>query len=204
VKSVELESKTIYPSKIICVGRNYVEHIRELGNEIPENIVLFIKPNSSISSELIHPKRGEPHFEGELCFMIFDNQIEAIGFGLDLTLRDVQNSLKAKSLPWEKAKAFTNSAPLSNFIYFDEKEIKNLEYRLYIDDKLRQSADIDLMIYKPETILSETLKYFELEDGDIIMSGTPKGVGTFEIGDRFKAQILHNNETILEQNWICR
>ena len=112
--------KEWYPSKVVCIGRNYTEHIHELNNEVPSEMVFFIKPNSSISTQLSFPKGVKScHYEAEISFMIQKGKITAVGFGLDLTLREVQTQLKAKGLPWERAKSFLGSAVFSPFVPFD-------------------------------------------------------------------------------------
>ncbi len=188
------ENQKIYPSKIVCVGRNYVEHIKELGNEIPENMVIFNKPNSSLSKELFY--FGEDvRFEGEISFLIKNKKIEAVGFGFDLTNKKIQNYLKSKGLPWERAKAFDKSAVFGNFVKI-EGNLETIEMKLFLNQKLQQHAKYELMIYKPKEILKEISSFMTLEDGDIIMSGTPKGVGEYKKGDIFEAQIILENEII--------
>ena len=196
MKNITFEDKKITPSKIVCVGRNYVEHIQELNNEVPENMVLFNKPNSAISDELYFFENTR--FEGEICFLIENNQISGIGFGFDLTKVDIQNYLKSKGLPWERAKAFNKSAVFSEFVKFDG-DLSKIEMKLFKNNNLIQHANYELMIYKPSQILQEIQTFMDLDDGDIIMSGTPKGVGFYEIDDIFKAQILVENKIILEK-----
>ena len=196
MKHIRYHDSTITPSKVICVGRNYVEHIKELNNETPDTMVLFNKPNSAISDTLYYIQE-DCRFEGEICFLIKDKQIEGIGFGLDLTKAGIQNKMKAKGLPWERAKAFDNSAVLSSFVKF-EGDITTIEMKLFVNDTLAQHATYDLMIYKPDEILAEIDSFMSLEDGDIIMSGTPKGVATYCVGDRFRAEIIVEGKLILE------
>ena len=101
MNAIVLKNIEIFPSKVVCIGRNYMEHIKELNNEIPEEMVFFIKPNSAISNKLVFPKnQNSCHYEAEISFLIEDNKITAVAFGLDLTLREVQNKLKEKGLPW--------------------------------------------------------------------------------------------------------
>ena len=200
MKKVKYHNQEFKVSKVVCIGRNYVEHIEELGNEIPSSMVVFNKPNSAISDTLYYFSE-QCRFEGELCFLIRNGKIDAIGFGLDLTHADIQNHLKSKGLPWERAKAFDHSAVLSEFIPL-EHDITTLGMKLYINDTLVQFATYDLMMYKPDTMLSEIVSFMTLEDNDVIMSGTPKGVGTYHIGDRFVGQVYADDELLLETEWI--
>ncbi len=188
----------IFPSKVVCIGRNYVDHIKELNNEVPQEMIFFIKPNSSISDTLVFPKNEQScHYEAEISFLIEENKITAVGFGLDLTLREKQNVLKTKGLPWERAKAFRKSAVFSKFISFN-KDIENLEVELYINEELKQKGGVSLMINKPQEIINEAKTFLDFEDGDILMSGTPNGVGSFKIGDIFHGKLLYKNEVLVE------
>ncbi len=119
-------------SKIVCVGRNYVEHIEELGNETPESIVLFNKPNSAISDELFYFSE-DTRFEGEICFLIENKKINRVGFGLDLTKANIQSYLKSKGLPWERAKSFDGSAVFSEFVEFNGN-LESLKMELFINE----------------------------------------------------------------------
>jgi len=201
MKSIKFKNRSVAPSKIVCVGRNYVDHITELGNEVPSQMVLFNKPNSALTTNLAYIT-PDTRFEGELCFLIQDHAIAGIGFGLDLTKADIQNELKAKGLPWERAKGFNNSAVFSDFVEFDY-DITRIRFDLYINRNLVQWASYDLMIYKPQEILDEINSFMSLEDGDIIMSGTPKGVATYSKGDIFVAKVYCENKVILEKCWVA-
>ncbi|MDY0321684.1 MAG: fumarylacetoacetate hydrolase family protein [Arcobacteraceae bacterium] len=199
MQPVKYKKQLINPSKVVCIGRNYVEHIYELGNEIPENLVVFNKPNSAISDKLYFISE-DTRFEGEICFLIQNNQISGIGFGLDLTKANIQNHLKSKGLPWERAKAFDKSAVLSEFVEF-HGDITLLRFELFINGTLVQFADYNLMIYKPDVMISEIGTFMSFEDGDIIMSGTPKGVGTYKVGDKFEGKIYCDDELLLSTSW---
>ena len=190
----------IQPSKVICVGRNYVEHIKELNNETPDSMVLFNKPNSAITSELKYIQE-DCRFEGEICFLIQESQIEGIGFGLDLTKAGIQNKMKSKGLPWERAKGFNSSAVLSPFVKFKGK-IETIEMKLFINGKLAQHANYELMIYKPDEILQEIQTFMTLEDGDVIMSGTPKGVATYRRNDVFLAVIYVDGKIVVKEEFV--
>lgn len=201
MKKILLNENEIYPSKVVCIGRNYTEHIKELNNEVPDEMVFFIKPNSSISNKIVFPKNHNScHYEAEISFLIENKQITAVGFGLDLTLREVQSKLKEKGLPWERAKCFNNSAVFSRFESFNGN-IDELEVELYINDELKQKGGVSLMINKPQEIIKELLTFSSFEDGDILMSGTPKGVGEFKIGDVFIGKILYKEKVIVEQRF---
>jgi len=119
VNTVTLQDETLTPSKVVCIGRNYVEHIEELNNEVPESMVVFNKPNSAINNTL-HYISEDCRYEAEICFLIKAGQIHGVGIGLDLTKADIQNHLKAKGLPWERAKGFDDSAVLSDFVVLHE------------------------------------------------------------------------------------
>lgn len=201
MKNILIDNRSIYPSKVVCIGRNYSEHISELGNETPDEMVFFIKPNSSISDKLIFPKGHKScHYEGEISFLIEENKISAVGFGLDLTLRGAQSKLKKKGLPWERAKAFDNSAVFSEFVAFSQ-DIKKLTMQLYINKQLKQESSYDLMINKPDDIIKEANTFLSFEDGDILMTGTPKGVGEFKVGDIFLGKILYDGKTLIERTF---
>ena len=200
MKSVLFDGQPVTPSKVVCIGRNYVEHIEELGNEIPEQMVVFNKPNSAITDTLRYVSEF-CRFEGEICFLIKEGEIAGVGFGLDLTKADIQNRLKEKGLPWERAKGFDGSAILSDFVPF-RGPVESLRMTLNVDGKLQQHAGYDLMMYKPKTMLEEIKSFMTLEDGDIIMSGTPKGVGTYTIGQTFVGRVYSQNDLLVEQKWI--
>lgn len=202
MQSIKYLNETIIPSKVICVGRNYVEHIKELNNETPDSMVLFNKPNSAITDTLEYIQE-DCRFEGEICFLIKDKKIEGIGFGLDLTKAGIQNKMKEKGLPWERAKGFDKSAVLSPFVKFDG-DIKTIEMKLSINDVLAQHATYDLMIYKPDKILSEISSFMSFEDGDIIMSGTPKGVATYKKDDVFVGEIYLDKKLIISKSFIVK
>ncbi len=201
MNKILLDNTEIHPSKVVCIGRNYTEHIAELNNETPDEPVFFFKPNSSISGEMIFPKGNQScHYEAEISFIIEENKITAVGFGLDLTLREIQSKLKKKGLPWERAKCFHNSAVFSDFVSFNG-DTSNLEVELYINNELKQKGGVSLMITKPQEIIDELLTFSSFEDGDILMTGTPKGVGQFNIGDIFVGKILYNDKVIVEKRF---
>ena len=201
MNKIVLEDKEIFPSKVVCIGRNYMEHIKELNNEVPEDMVLFIKTNSAISNKLDFPKnQNSCHYEAEISFLIEDNKISAVSFGLDLTLREVQSKLKEKGLPWERAKSFDGAAVFSKFVNFDG-DISKLGIELYINGELKQKGDYSLMINKPLEIIKEANSFLSFENGDILMSGTPSGVGSFKVGDVFLGKILLDEKIIIEESF---
>jgi len=203
MNSVKYDGVDIFPSKVVCIGRNYVEHIKELDNETPTEPVVFIKPNSAISHHVKNSISEEIHYEGEICFIIQNSKISGIGFGLDLTKRNVQKELKAKGLPWERAKAFDKSAVFSEFVTCDD-DYQSYKMELFIDNRLQQFANFELMINKPEALLTEVQSFLTLEDGDILMTGTPKGVGIINSGELFSAKIYKNEILIIEQSWLIQ
>lgn len=200
MNSVKVVNSNITPSKIICVGRNYVEHISELGNEVPDNMVLFIKPNAAISEQLRSYHQETLHYEAELCFLYQQGGFIAVAVGLDLTKRALQSRLKEKGLPWERAKAFTGSALFSDFVALNSID-DELALTLHINGECRQSGSVTQMIYSPQSILDEIQSFISLEDGDIVMTGTPAGVGEIISGDTFEAQVLHRNKVLVTKQW---
>lgn len=200
MNQVLCDGMPITPSKIVCVGRNYVEHIKELNNDVPEQMVLFVKPNSAISSVLMSHHQEPLHYEAELCFMVADGAFKAVGLGLDLTKRQLQSELKAKGLPWERAKAFDGSALFSEFVTIAQDSDK-LSFTLHVDGALRQQGDIGLMIHKPDAIYKEISEFMTLNDGDIVMTGTPKGVGVINIGEQFEMRLQLDQLPLVEHSW---
>ncbi len=166
MNSIRLDGKEIYPPKIVCIGRNYVDHIEELNNEVPTEPVIFIKPNSSISNEIYSDNNDVIHFEGEISFLVMSGDLFGVGFGLDLTKREIQSNLKTKGLPWERAKSFDKSAVFSEFVSF-KGNIKNLRMELFVNGSLVQQAGYELMLNKPNSILIEINSFLSLEDGDL-------------------------------------
>lgn len=189
--------------KIICVGRNYVAHAKELNNEIPDEPVLFMKPDTALLRNndpfYIPQWSNDVHHEVELIVKInrLGKSIDKnfahryygeIGLGIDFTARDVQNQLKEKGLPWEKAKAFDYSAVVCpEFVKIDSLPNKaSIGFRLDINGKTVQVGNSALMIFPIDTIVSQVSKYFTLKIGDLIFTGTPAGVGAVKIGDRLE------------------
>jgi len=203
MKSVYLDGDKIYPSKIVCIGRNYVGHIKELGNETPVEPVIFLKPNSAISDEIHSNKTDLIHYEAEMTFVVKSGELLAVGFGLDLTKREVQSGLRSKGLPWERSKAFDGSAVFSDFVTING-HITDLRLELHINDKLVQQGGYELMMNKPQEVLDETKEFLSYEDGDLIMTGTPKGVGPVCADDRFVGKIFVKERLLLERHWVVQ
>jgi 2-keto-4-pentenoate hydratase/2-oxohepta-3-ene-1,7-dioic acid hydratase in catechol pathway len=197
---INIAGKSCAPSKVVCIGRNYVDHIKELNNEVPDQAVIFVKPNSAIDVQLISNNSEPIHYEAEISFVIENKKITAVGFGLDLTKRSLQSTLKSKGLPWERAKAFDKSAIFSHFVSFSGN-VDTLSMQLLINDVLIQHADYDLMIHKPDEIIQEVSSFMSFCDGDILMTGTPKGVGVILKDDTFTGRIYQRDELLIEQQW---
>lgn len=185
--------------KIFCVGRNYVDHAKELGNAIPEEPVIFMKPKSALlkaNSPFYYPEfSNELHYEIELVLRIAkngkyvpekqaDKYIDAITVGIDFTARDVQSELKKKGLPWEKAKAWDNSAIVGQWIPLESERLKKpFLFTLRKNGEVVQQGDSSLMIYPFNHIISHISSYFSLNIGDLLFTGTPAGVGECVVGD---------------------
>ncbi|MGV6818322.1 MAG: fumarylacetoacetate hydrolase family protein [Thiotrichales bacterium] len=203
MRSIQLAGQAIFPEKIICIGRNYVAHIEELQNEIPDEMVIFLKPNSAIGDQLRSAHRGEPlHYETEIVYLVKNSQLAAVGLGLDLTKRQLQSTLKSKGLPWERAKAFDGSALFSDFIPLEDAEAP-LELELTVDGHIRQSGGTQHMIHQPSDILAEVKNFMTLKDGDLIMTGTPKGVGPVLQGSHYHARLTHMGERLVDRSWTA-
>jgi len=191
--------------KILCIGRNYVDHIKELGNEVPTAPVVFMKPATAVIGDgetvRIPPYSTDCHYEAELAVLIGRDgkdiaEAEALdyvagyGVAIDMTLRDVQDSLKKKGLPWDIAKGFDTSCPLSAFVPADKvPDPQNLTIRLLLNGEERQNGSSSLMMSPVARIISYLSGIFTLEEGDIILTGTPAGVGRVQAGDRLEASI---------------
>jgi 2-keto-4-pentenoate hydratase/2-oxohepta-3-ene-1,7-dioic acid hydratase in catechol pathway len=197
---VSLNGEKIAPSKVVCIGRNYVEHIQELNNEVPTEPVIFVKPNSAISDQLETHPQDAIHYEAELSLIVKNNQFVGAGIGLDLTKREVQSVLKEKGLPWERAKAFDKSAVFSEFVVINN-QVESLRLVLSINGNIIQQANFNLMIYKPAQIVEVVSEFMSFEDNDILMTGTPKGVGKMNQGDLFVGQLYEQDKLLVTQTW---
>ena len=192
--------------KVVCLARNYVDHIKELGNAVPDAPVLFIKPATSIIGNggqvVIPASSNDCHHEVELAVLIgstvkdvpAERAMECIagyGVGIDLTLRDVQAALKAKGLPWEAAKGFDTACPLSDFVPAAQiADPHDLPIRFTIDGAVKQDATTALMMRRLPEIISYASRLFTLEAGDVILTGTPAGVGPVKSGERLVGEVV--------------
>jgi len=200
MKRVVFEKEYVHPPKIFCVGRNYVKHIEELNNTLPSSPVIFIKPNVCICQEdSVEIDFLDVRYEGEISFLLKNSQIIGAAFGIDFTDKTKQDELKKAGLPWEKAKAFRNSAVFSEFVAINS--VENLSLELYLNEKLKQKGSIKEMINRPEFILKDIAIYFDIEDFDIVMSGTPEGVGSVKKGDIIEGILYDNEEIISSKKW---
>ena len=197
--------------KIFCVGRNYVAHAKELGNAIPDEPVIFMKPKSALlqaHTPFYYPEfTNELHYECELVLRISKNgkyiqdkfaskYYDALSVGIDFTARDIQNELKEKGLPWEKAKAWDNSAAIGKWIPFTEiKNKKDIPFSLYKNKELVQEDNSKNMIHDFDYIVSYISNFFSVNIGDLIYTGTPAGVGELVVGDELEG--FMNNEKLL-------
>jgi len=194
--------------KIICIGRNYIDHIKELSNQKPLNPVVFLKPDSSIIAKnqnfIIPSFSNEIHHEVELVVKInkvgkhidksFSHKYyDEIGLGIDFTARDIQSNLKEKGHPWEKSKAFDNSCMVGNFLKKEKLEdISKIEFSLKKNNEIVQSGCSNDMLWKIDELISYVSQYFTLKIGDLIFTGTPSGVSKVESGDILEGYILTN------------
>lgn len=190
--------------KIVCVGRNYAEHARELNNPVPDQPLLFIKPATSavhLTRPINLPRdKGSVHFETELAVLIgrpltnasaSDAEAAILGYGLalDLTLRDLQSELKEKGHPWERAKSFDGACPLSPFVSVDQLPRDHQTFTLDIDQQRRQTGDTRDMMNPVVPLIAHMSSYFTLLPGDVILTGTPSGVGPLEAGQTLSLEL---------------
>lgn len=192
---VQLGDRQLRAERVFCVGRNYTEHARELGNEPPPAPVIFMKPATSILAPgraIRAPEHGDDlHYEAELVLLLDPvgqggwDDVAGIAVGLDLTLRDVQRDLKSRGLPWELAKAFDGSAPLGPFTRLGEiGDREGVEFRCRINGQERQHGRIADMIFAVPRLIAALSRAWTLRTGDLVYTGTPAGVGPLRSGDR--------------------
>ena len=196
--------------KIICIGRNYSEHAKELGNEIPDKPVIFIKPDTALlkTPDFYLPEfSNDVHYELEIMVKISkggkyiqkenaSKHYEEIGLGLDFTARDLQSELKAKGLPWELAKGFDGSAAVSSFYPKSQFNLENLNFSLIKNGEKVQNGFTQNMIFSIDDIIAFVSQYFTLRVGDLIFTGTPEGVGKLNENDVLQAYL--EDEKVLD------
>jgi 2-keto-4-pentenoate hydratase/2-oxohepta-3-ene-1,7-dioic acid hydratase in catechol pathway len=200
--------------KIFCVGRNYVAHAQELGNEVPDEPVIFMKPKSALlqaHTPFYYPEfTNELHYECELVLRVSKNgkyiqergankYYDAVTVGIDFTARDIQNELKEKGLPWEKAKAWDNSAVIGKWIPFaNVKNKKDINFSLKKNKELVQKSTSGLMVNNFDRVVSYISNYFSVNIGDLIFTGTPAGVGECVVGDELEGFIEDESMFVVE------
>lgn len=198
----------LYSMKIIAIGRNYAEHAKELNNPVPAVPVIFMKPDTALLKDnkpFYHPDFSQDiHHEIELVLKVCkegkhiaekfaSSYYDEIGLGIDFTARDIQSRHKEKGLPWELAKAFDGSAPISNFLpKSDFKDLYNISFRLDINGETRQSGNTNMLLFSFEQIIAFVSQYITLKKGDLIFTGTPAGVGKVNVGDHLQGYIEDN------------
>lgn len=188
--------------KIIAVGRNYIDHAKELNNPVPEKPVIFLKPDTAVlkdNKDFYYPEFSKDvHFEVELVLRVCNEgkhvskkfahkYYDAIGLGIDFTARDLQSELKSKGLPWELAKAFDHSAVVGEFIPKENMEnLENIKFSLRKNEETVQQGNSADMIFDFDSLITFVSKYITLRKGDLIYTGTPAGVGPIQIGDKLE------------------
>jgi 2-keto-4-pentenoate hydratase/2-oxohepta-3-ene-1,7-dioic acid hydratase in catechol pathway len=198
--------------KIICIGRNYANHAKEMKSDIPTEPVFFMKPDTALLKEsdfYLPDFTKEMHHEIELVLKIckagkhieekFANKYyDEVGIGIDFTARDLQAQCKAAGLPWEKAKAFDNSAPIGQFVKKENLNLKEINFELKINGLTKQLGNSNDLIFSFDTIISYVSKFVTLKVGDLIYTGTPEGVGPVKIGDKMEGFL--NNQLLFSLN----
>lgn len=199
--------------KIICIGRNYAEHAKEMKSDVPTEPVYFMKPDTSLLKEsdfyfpdftkdlhhevelVLKISKAGKHIEEQFAHKYYDE----IGLGIDFTARDIQAKCKEKGLPWEKAKAFDNAAPIGNFVKKEELgDLNNIGFELKINGETRQTGNSKDLIFSFDKVISYVSRFVTLKTGDLIYTGTPEGVGPVKIGDKIEGFI--NGKSFLKLN----
>jgi 2-keto-4-pentenoate hydratase/2-oxohepta-3-ene-1,7-dioic acid hydratase in catechol pathway len=194
--------------KIICIGRNYADHAKEMKSELPTEPIFFMKPDTALvkeGSDIYLPEfSNEIHFECEVVIKINKagkfiqkefarNYYSEITLGLDLTARDLQTKCKEKGLPWELAKAFDNSAPISSkWISISDINLSDINFQFFQNGELKQNGFTKDMIFSVDELISYVSKFITLKTGDLIYTGTPAGVGPIQIGDKLEGNMNGN------------
>ena len=212
MKTIQIKDsdKKYTVGKIVCVGRNYAEHAKELGNEVADKPVIFLKPSSAIiysGESVVHPDYGNDlHHEIELVLLIgkdvknaslkeAEDSIIGYGVGLDMTLRDIQNALKKKGDPWTISKCFDTSAVLSDFVLKENYTLTQKEkIELKVNGQVKQNDTLDKMISSPSQLVQYISSLLRLEEGDLIFTGTPAGVSKVNKGDKLEGSIENIGE----------
>lgn len=211
---------SIRPSKIVCVGRSYADHARELGNAVPTSPVLFMKPPSALvgleEGIMWNTALGDCHYECELSLRIDQRlshetdptralaAVGAVTLGLDLTLRDLQDDLKAKGHPWERAKAYDGSCVLADWVEVDNviDDWNAVHYSFDVNEERRQTGNTSHLIFDLGTLLSDISQAFTLEPGDVVMTGTPAGVAALHSGDQLKMTLKGKSQDYVWQTFV--
>jgi acylpyruvate hydrolase len=199
--------------KIICIGRNYAEHAKEMKSDVPTEPVYFMKPDTSLLKEndfyfpeftkdlhheielVLKISKAGKHIEEQFAHKYYDE----IGLGIDFTARDIQAKCKEKGLPWEKAKAFDNAAPIGDFVKKEELgDLNNIKFELKVNGETRQSGNSKDLIFSFDKVISYVSRFVTLKTGDLIYTGTPEGVGPVKIGDQMEGFI--NGRSFLKLN----
>lgn len=196
--------------KAVCVGRNYAEHAKELNNSIPQSPIFFIKPSTAITTLSpgfsIPKNQGACHFELEIACLIGKpsgpdvlDRVIGVGLALDLTLRTLQDELKQKGHPWERAKAFDGACPVSGFVEIEKiTDINKLALELVVNGVVRQRDCASQMIFPVASLLAQMNECFTLLPGDLVLTGTPSGVGALNAGDQLQAKLLLGDELLMQ------
>lgn len=196
--NIQLGDRNFVPQRIFCIGRNYVAHAHELNSDVPSEPVIFMKPPTCLQPEggpFAFPEEAELHYESELVILIGKEgrpetiaeartYVAGMTLGLDLTLRDLQQKLVAKALPWERCKAFDGSAPIGQFTKVaPDLDLSAITFEGHINNEVRQQGDTSLMIFPVEQLLLALATHWKLLPGDLLFTGTPVGVGQLHPGD---------------------
>jgi acylpyruvate hydrolase len=198
--------------KIICIGRNYAEHAKEMKADLPTEPVFFMKPDTALLKEgdfYIPDFTKDLHHEIELVVKIckagkhieeqFANKYyDEVGLGIDFTARDIQAKCKEKGLPWEKAKAFDNSAPIGSFVKKETLDLANINFELKVNDQSRQIGNSKDLIFSFDKVIAYVSQFVSLKVGDLIYTGTPEGVAAVKIGDKLEGFV--NGVSFLKLN----
>jgi len=197
--------------KIFCIGRNYADHAKELNNPVPDNPLVFMKPTTALlikNRHFFYPEFSKDiHYEGEVVLKIGKNgrhiqpefalsYIDGIGYGIDFTARDLQQKLKTKGHPWEIAKGFDHSAAISEFLPYDEMDPENINIVTKLNGETVQDGNTKDLLFSFQDIIVYLSKYFIVQQGDYIYTGTPAGVGPIKVGDKIEGYI--NGQKLLK------